>query len=279
MTVTCEEALTRDKLLNILGEKGGFMNRLIFLCGYDEFYYGLANMTARTIRDSGYDGDLVIFTISDKSSRYGTCVNLATHSQSALVKPGAWGAFHNRLCTAFGFPKYSQPFDYFIIKTLPGTIVERDRYDFILYMDSDILVHTDKSLDGIFAHRVPISDFNSRAALKDVKVLEKYFTNEERVIARELRGIGGGAFGIPRAHYSFFDLYRQYYQEYVSEVPHDQPVLSFVKVRHHIEHPFDQWSNRYYFRHYWGNKKKEMIDDYTRRYGRAATEEIFPTLS
>lgn len=255
------------------------MNRLIFLCGYDEFYYGLANMTARTIRESGYDDDLIIFTIEDKRSPYGTCVNLATHPESHLIRIDRGAFFHKRLCTQFGYSPYADPFDYFIIKTLPGTIVEKQRYDFILYMDSDILVHPRQSLDEIFLNQRPISDFNSRSALRDVKGLQTYLSPEEAIRAQALRGIGGGAFGIPRAHFGFFDLYREYYLRYLEEIPHDQPVLSFVKVRHFAEHPFEQWPNRKYFRHYWGGRKQEMIDDYVNRYGRKALQEVLPALA
>jgi len=255
------------------------MNRLIFLCGYDDFYYGLASMTARTIRDSGYDDELIIFTIEDKHSPYGTCVNLATHPQTELIRLKKGAFFHKRLCTKFGYPQYAHPCDYFIIKTLPGMIVDRNRYDFILYMDSDILVHPRQSLDDIFQSPGPISDFNSRPAIRDVKGLRAYFTEAEARAATELRGIGGGAFGIPRAHFGFFDLYREYYLRYLEEIPHDQPVLSFVKVRYYARHPFEQWPNRKYFRHYWGDRKKEMLEDYAKRYGEGSVREILPALT
>lgn len=255
------------------------LKRLIFLCGYDEFYYGLANMTARTIRDAGYRDDVIIFTIDDRTSPYAECVNLATHPQSNLIRLSRGAFFHKRLCTEFGYRPYENPCDYFIIKTLPGTIVNRERYDFILYMDSDILVHPRHSLDEIFLSDRPISDFNSRAALRDVKGLKTQLSPKELELAGRLRGIGGGAFGIPRRHFGFFDLYRDYYLRFLEEIPHDQPVLSFVKVRHHHEHPFEQWPNRKYFRHYWGKQKQQMIDDYARRYGRAALHDVLPRLA
>lgn len=254
------------------------MNRLVFLCGYDEFYFGLANMTARTVRDGGYDGDLVIFTIADKSSPYAACVNLATHAESHLIRLNGGAFFHKFLCTKFGYERYASEYDYFIIKTLPGSIVDKNRYDFILYMDSDILVHPRPGLDDIFCSPVPISDYNSRLAVRDVKGLRRYFTSDEAEAAARLRGIGGGAFGIPRAHYAFFDRYREYYLRFLAEVPHDQPVLSFVKVRHYDIFPFQQWPNRKYFRHYWGPRKREMIDDYRRRYGPASLREVLPDL-
>jgi hypothetical protein len=254
------------------------MKRLIFLCGYDEFYFGLATMTARTIRESGYDDDLIIFTIQDKTSPYGICLNLASHPESHLVQPKGWKYFHRSLCTAFGHDSYSSPHDYFMIKTLPGSIVDRNQYDFILYMDSDILVHAGQSLDEIFRYREPVSDFNSRAALRDVKGLRKHLSPEEAEAARKMRGIGGGSFGIPRTHFAFFDVYRENYLRYLSEIPHDQPVLSFVKIRHRKEYPFAQWENRKFFRHYWGKQKREMMGDFIKRYGWEAFREILLTM-
>jgi hypothetical protein len=255
------------------------MKRLIFVCGYDDFYFGLANLTAHTIRESGYEDDLVIFTIEEKTSPYATCLNLAAHPEAHLIRLQQGAFFHKNLCTGFGFAEYAHPFDYFIIKTLPGTIVDRSRYDFILYMDSDILVHPGQSLDEIFQYEVPVSDYNDRDALRDVKGLRKHLTRAERDLARRLRGFGGGAFGVPRRHYGFFERYREYYLRYLPEIPHDQPVLSFVKVRHHEEFPFQQWPNRKFFRHYWGGKKQMMIQAYTSRFGASALRKFFPNLA
>ncbi|MBN8627380.1 MAG: hypothetical protein J0M17_18030 [Planctomycetes bacterium] len=236
-------------------------------------------MTARTVRDSGYQDTIVIFTITDKESPYATCINLSTHPDASLIQLPRSKFFHRTLCTPFGYPAYSSTLDYFIIKTLPGRFIDKSDYDFILYLDSDILVHPGQSLDEIFDSCTPIADFNSRPALQDIKQLRRHLTQAEALFAATIPGIGGGAFGIPRGHYGFFELYRECYLAYLAEIPHDQPVLSFVKIRYHRRHPFAQWPNRKYFRHYWGNRKQQMIKDYERRYGAGSARAFLTQLA
>lgn len=163
------------------------MRQLVFLCGYDDFYFGLATMTARTIRDGGYRGDIVIFTVDNKRTHYGDCINVAAHKDVDSLRIEGTSYFHRSLCTAFGYEQYSQPFDYFVIKSLPGAFVDVWKYDFVLYMDSDMLVHPNTDVSNISGSSVPLSDYNSRDALRDVKTLHKYFTPTEREVARRIR--------------------------------------------------------------------------------------------
>ena len=241
------------------------MRTLIFLCGYDDFYFKLANMTAHTIRLSGYVQDIVIFTIDDRKSDYARCINLATNPESNLiVTPKQGGFFHRKLCKQFGYKPYNKPYDFFIIKTLPGSIIKKEDYDFILYMDSDMLVHS--SLNDIFAHKTVVSDYNGRSAHKDLQNLSKHLSPEEESVAVNLFGIGGGAFGVPSSHYRFFDDYRKIYLQYINEIPHDQPALTMTMVRHHNDYSVDKLPNRAFWIHYWGNKKEQMIKDYAAKY-------------
>ena len=240
------------------------MKTLIFLCGYDDFYFRLAEMTAHTIRLSGYMQDIVIFTIDERSSKYTKCINIDAHPDAAMIRVDGFKSFHKKVCTAFGHKEYSQPYDYFMIKTLPGTFINKNDYDFILYMDSDMLVHS--SLDPIFQKKTVVSDHNSRKAIKDVKGLAKYFTPTEKQTASKLCGIGGGSFGVPKTHYRFYDDYRKYYLQYVNEIPHDQPVLSFTMVKHADDYTVEKLPNRAHWIHYWGYRKQQMITDYNAKY-------------
>jgi|GEM_PF-5835589 len=249
------------------------MKTLVFLCGYDDFYFRLANMTAHTIRLSGYEQDIVIFTIDERESKHATCVNLAAHPDSSLIETPKKGRFfHHRLCKEFGYSPYEQKYDFFIIKTLPGTIIAKDDYDFILYMDSDMLVHS--PLDRIFAYKTVVSDYNSRSAYKDLKGLCKHLTPEEVAAASEMRGIGGGAFGVPASHFRFFDDYRANYLKFINEVPHDQATLTLTKIRMRNEYSVEQLPNRAYWIHYWGHRKAQMIADYEAKYGRVSQEPL-----
>ena len=224
-------------------------------------------MTARTIRDSGYSGDLVIFTIDDRVSEFGRCINLASHPESHLIRtPKVGSFFHSGLCARFGYKSYCSPFDFFIIKTLPGNIIDKGDYDFILYMDSDMLVHS--SLDEIFGYDTLVGDFNGRCAFRDVKGLSKYFSPEEVVLAKSRCGLGGGAFGVPSRLFDFFDRYREVYLRYINEVPHDQPCLSFTMIRYLGRFGYTRLENRRFWRHYWGSSgsKKLMIKDFNEKY-------------
>lgn len=241
------------------------MKTLIFLCGYDDFYFKLANMTAHTIRLSGYKQDIVIFTVDDRKSDYARCINLATHKESNLIitqKQG--GFFHRKLCKEFGHKPYDKQYDFFVIKTLPGSIIKKENYDFILYMDSDMLVHS--SLDKIFTYKTVVSDFNSKNAYKDLKGLSKHLTSQEESVARSLSGIGGGGFGIPSSHYRWFDDYRKIYLQYINEIPHDQPALTMTMIRHYNDYKVEKLPNRAYWIHYWGYRKAQMIKDYDAKY-------------
>ena len=155
--------------------------------------------------------------------------------------------------------------DLFLIKTLPGTIVDRQAYDFILYLDSDMLVHA--PLESIFAHRTVVADFNGRKALRDVKRLAKHFTAEERVARGESqwRGRRGASASRPIAT-RFYERYRETYLKHLHEIPHDQPALSFAAIRYHAEFPVATLPNRAYWRHYWGYRKRELLADYEAKY-------------
>lgn len=241
------------------------MKTLVMLCGYDDFYFKLANMTAHTIRLSGYVQDIVIFTIDERKSEYATCLNLASHPDSDLIiTPKKGGFFHRKLCTAFGHEAYNKKYDFFMIKTLPGSFIKKEDYDFILYMDSDMLVHS--PLDKIFTYNSVVSDYNARIAYKDLKDIAKHLSPHEVEIAKKITGIGGGAFGVPSSHYRFFDDYRKIYLQYLNEIPHDQPALTMTMVRHYGDYQVDKLPNRAYWIHYWGGKKQQMIDDYNKKY-------------
>ncbi|MEM3000646.1 MAG: hypothetical protein QXU32_00520 [Nitrososphaerales archaeon] len=241
------------------------MKKLIFLCGYGEFYFKLANMTAHTIRLSGYTDDIIIFTIHDATSPFATCINLATHPESQLIiTPKNSKFFHAHLCEQFGYEPYNSKYDFFIIKTLPGNIIDKSKYDFILYMDSDMLVHS--PLDKIFTYDTVVSDYCGRSAWIDMKRLRKYLTPEEISIAKSIPGFSGGACGVPSKHYKFYDDYRKYYLQYINEIPHDQPALSFTSVKHHKQYNVQPLPRKAYWIHYWGNRKSSMIRDYMEKY-------------
>ena len=85
------------------------MRTLIFLCGLDAFYFRLANMAAHTVRLAGYKGEMVIFTIDQRSSPYARCINLAAHPQTALVRTQKTGrCFHATICREFGYAPYQE---------------------------------------------------------------------------------------------------------------------------------------------------------------------------
>lgn len=235
------------------------------LCGYDDFYYKLANMTAHTIRLSGYTQDIVIFTIDERKSNYAKCINLAAHPESNLIithKQG--GFFHRKLCEDFGHKPYNKPYDFFVIKTLPGSIIKKEDYDFILYMDSDMLVHS--PLDKIFSYKTVVSDYNGQNAYDGLKGLSKYLSPDEKNIANNLLGIGGGAFGVPSSHYRFYDDYRTIYLQYINEILHDQPAMTMTMIRHYNDYKVDKLPNRAFWIHYWGRRKDRMLKDYALKY-------------
>lgn len=240
------------------------MRTLTFLCGYGDFYFKLANMTAHTIRLTGHKQDIVIFTTSDKKTPYARCINLATHPESNLIITPKKRYFHHKIPKQFGHKAYDEPYDYFIIKTLPGTIINRKDYDFILFLDSDMLIHS--PMDPVFKHKTVVSGYNGRSAYKDVKSLRKYLTPKEIELAKRIPGIGGGLFGVPSNQYSFFDDFREVYLKYIHEIPHDQPALSFTQIRHYDKYTPAQLPNKMFWAHYWGNRKQAMLDDYQREY-------------
>lgn len=222
-------------------------------------------MAAHTIRLSGYTQDIVIFTIDDRKSNYAICLNLATHSESNLIITPKQGAFfHAKLCEPFGHSKYKKQYDYFMIKTLPGSIIKKEDYDFILYMDSDMLVHS--PLDNIFAYKTIVSDYNSKNAFRDIKGLTKHLLPEEVIVAKNLTGIGGGAFGVPSSHYRFYDDYRKIYLQYINEIPHDQPALTMTMIRYYGDYKVEKLPNRAYWIHYWGYRKEQMVTEYNKTY-------------
>jgi len=221
-------------------------------------------MAAHSIRVSGYTDDIIIFTIDDRSSPYAECLNIDAHPDSELIRVSGFKSFHRKLCVSFGYDAYKRPYDYFMIKTLPGSFVSKARYDFILYLDSDMLVHA--PLDTIFKSKSIVTGYNSRTALKDVKILEKYFSPEERALAQKLNGIGGGVVGVPSHCYSFYEDYRDCYLRFIEEIPHDQPALSFTRVRFAGKYEFETLRRTGYWVHYWGYRKQKMIEDYQAKF-------------
>jgi len=231
------------------------MRTLIFTCGYEDCYFQFANWFAHTVRHYGYEGDLIIFSTQDRESPHAEVINVATHPDAQLLRTPQGRYYNSRIPRQFGYEYYKKPWDFFMIKTLPGTFIDRDQYDFILYCDSDILAR--KSFNPIFHHQTVVVGYNAWPVYRNLKRLVGLLQPEEVEAAKRLPGSGGGVVGVPRSMYDFYETYRQTYLETLRQTPHDQPALSLTLFRHRDRFKPVQLE-RSYLDHYWGQAGRKM---------------------
>jgi hypothetical protein len=242
---------------------------LIFTVGFEDLYFKLANMMCRTIRDAGqYQGDLIIFTTQPRTSPYASCINVTEHPDGDLLKTGRGGYFHQEILPHVD-PKlkpYRLPYDYFMIKTLPGNFIDRSKYDVIYYFDSDMLIVS--SLWRIFrtAEHI-VSGFHGHTAAREMHSATRLLTPEELVLAKSSRAIGGGVVGVPKACFGFYEEFRKNYLMLLKETKHDMPALSLTLIKgkyRHVNLP----AKRYWL-HFWGSggRKLNMLKKYDEIYG------------
>lgn len=248
-------------------------NRLIFTVGFEDLYFKLANMMARTIRDAGkYTGDLVIFTTQDRSSPWATCINVAKHKDGDLLKTNKEAYFHNHLLPQVDptLKRYDLPYDYFMIKSLPGSFIDRSKYDMIYYFDSDMLIIG--NLDDIFKYDQAgvdhiVSGFHGHTAAMEMHHLTNQVSPEQLERAKKVHACNGGVFGVPKSLYHFFDLYGKLYLENITTTRHDMPALSLAMIQGN--YPHFNLKRFGYWLHFWGHagRKKKMIATYEKKYG------------
>lgn len=247
---------------------------LIFTVGFEDLYFKLADMMCRTIRDAGnFKDDLVIFTTQDVTSKWAECINVTKHPDGHLLKTNRGGYFHANLLPRVDhtLKAYDLPYDYFMIKTLPGSFIDRDKYDVIYYFDSDMLIVS--PLDGIFVTRSRqgvehiVSGFHGHTAAREMHSATRLLTPEQMQTAINVNAIGGGVVGVPRAHYGFYEKFRENYLTLLKEANHDMPALSLTLIQGgypHINLPRTK-----YWLHFWGKagRKRQMIATYEKKYG------------
>jgi hypothetical protein len=255
---------------------------LIFTVGFENLYFMLADMMCHTIRDTGkYQGDLIIFTTQNVTSPWAETINVAEHPDAELLRTGRREYFHSKLLPRVdsSLKPYGLPYDYFMIKALPGTFVKRDQYDVIYYFDSDMLITG--PLEEIFATCTGgtehiMSGFHGHSAARQMRHARKLLTPEQLEYARKVSAVGGGVVGVPRAHYRFYDHFGRNYLKLLRETRHDMPALSLTMIEG--AYPHANLPRRKFWRHFWGSerKKKRMIASYQKMYGACSPVPVTP---
>lgn len=237
------------------------MNTLVYTCGYGENFFRYAKMLMHTIRFYNYQGDCLIFTNVDGQCKDSRVINVDQHPDKDLMKSGRRMTFHSGVA---GFDISKFPYDYFSCKYLPGSFVCREDYDFILYLDSDILLTN--NIDSIFNYKCVVGDYGPNLYF-NLKGLKKYFLPQEVMTFNNIVSVGGGAVGVPRSMYSFYEDYRDTYLKYINEIPHDQPALAMCLYQNRKKYQGKPLPHNAYWKHYWGSwQKKNMMLDFQRRF-------------
>jgi hypothetical protein len=243
-------------------------HRLLFTCGFEPFYFQLANMFSHSCRDVGYQDDLIIFSTQDEKSDYAQVVNVTKHPDNHLLKTGKECFFHRDIPVSFGYNKYEEPYDFFMIKTLPGNFVDKSKYDFILYFDPDCLIK--ENIDPLFNYNTIVTSYTSLSVFQGLKHCRKMITPEELEIAKTIKSAAGGSIGVPASMYDFYDEYRKNYIEFL-RFRHDQPALVYTLFKHRDKYKPTNYTHemlKSIWAHYWGHagKKRKMIYEYQKRF-------------
>ena len=233
--------------------------RLLYTVGYGNVFFECGLMAMHTLRDVGYDGDAVLFSDRDYESEYCRVINVNTLEDRDNLKTDKIMSFHRKIG---GLEDYE--YDFFSIKYLPVSVIDKSQYDFILYVDSDILFKADPT--EIFDEKCVITDAQGFSVWRTTKELRKYIDIKYDAIIRERGSWGGAAIGVPKEMYSFYDKYRDCYLKHLHEIPHDQPALNLCLFNNKDEYKPKALENKKYWLHYWGAQKKEMAEDYKKRF-------------
>jgi hypothetical protein len=229
---------------------------LVFTCGYGSKYFQLAEMTMHTLRKSGYSGDAIMFTDQKEKGKHCDIINITTHPDRELMSSGKYMMFHRHI----GKIASDFPYDYFTCKYLPGNFVDKNKYDFILYVDSDILFH--RSIDEIVEQKNIVTDYHKWNVFDNLKDLKKYLTESEIAIAKKMPSFSGAAIGVPKEHFDFYNMYQEYYLTYIREIPHDQPALNLCLFQNYNLFNPQRARRKRYWLHYWGARKQAMVARY-----------------
>ncbi len=235
--------------------------KLIYTVGYGEKYLNCGLMAMHTLRDVGYKGDAVLFSDRDCQSDYCKVINVETLKDGNLLKTGKEMSFHRRI----GGLDNGFEYDFFSIKYLPVSVIDKSQYDFILYVDSDILFTANPS--EILDEKTIITDAQGFSVWRTTKELRKYIDKKHDSVIRERGSWGGAAIGVPKEMYGFYDKYKDCYLEHLNEIPHDQPALNLCLFNNKNEYKPRALENKKYWIHYWGVQKKEMLEAYNKRFG------------
>lgn len=254
------------------------MKTLIFLPGFGDLFFNLSEMLSHTIRDIGYMGDIIIFSTHDFESKFADVINVDKHKDANLLITGKKYMFHRKIPNQVeeNYNIYKEKYDYFMIKTLPGDFIDKEYYDKIMYLDSDILVN--KSLNEIFEIDNIAIEYHGWNTLKCFNKSNRWYDAKEsssflnkKLIDRGkiLIGDGGPGFCIPRKYYDFFDDYRRNYLKFLHLTKHDAPSLAYTYMENERYNP-TVLKRRKYWMHYWGgcSGKIQMINDYKNRFNK-----------
>lgn len=232
---------------------------LIYTVGYGDTFFRLAMMCMRTLRDVGYKGDAVLFSDREFQSDYCRVINVDTLPDKQALISGKPMHFHRRIGKNGGCP-----YDFFTIKYLPVSVINKSEYDFILYVDSDILFTADPT--PIMQSDTVVAEYHGHSIFKNLKGIAKYVCPKDVDFAKTSKSWGGAAVGCPKSMYEFYGYYKKYYTGHLNEIPHDQPALNLCLLNNREAFKPKSLPNRKYWRHYWGNRKDEMEAEYNRRF-------------
>jgi len=236
------------------------MKTLLYTCGYGDVYSVLAEMLMESLWYTGYHGDKLIFTDRDLKPDWSEVINVNNHTDRALLCTDKKMTFHQRV----GKVPRGFDLDYFTCKYLPGTFVDKEKYDFILYVDSDILFNP-VDIDEIFLNKNIVTEYHGWKIFTNLKALQGVLSEDEIPQCKSIQSFSGAAIGVPKRHYDFYDKYRDIYLQTISMTPHDQPALNLCLFRNlNIYNP-SRLENRKYWRHYWGKNKEPMFEEYRKR--------------
>jgi hypothetical protein len=234
-------------------------------------------MLAHTARDKGeYKGDIVIFTTSPFYSDYANIVNISEHPDKQLLKTEKKGGyFHQHLLPELNpqLKEHKEIYDYFLIKALPGEFIKKEKYDFILYLDSDMLVTN--NINDIFTRTTLTSDHHNHTVLDEFRRVPLLLNKEETEKARLLNAAGGGAIGVPINMYSFYSEFKTNYLRFLNSTQHDMPALAYT-VLTHPEYKHVNLPRHKYWDHFWGGmaNKVRMCERYKKWYGKHPLQHV-----
>jgi hypothetical protein len=154
---------------------------------------------------------------------------------------------------------------FFSCKFAVGYFVDLEEYDFILYVDSDILFNG-SDISEIFENKGVVCEFHNFSVKKNLKGLYSVLTDSEKLKSETIKSWSGACVGVPKGMYTFYNVYRDAYHNYLHKIPHDQPALNLAIFRNMEKYSPIRLENKKYWTHYWGgtghSRKSRMPIDY-----------------